>query len=244
MAQQRRWKYCELRGGDWIDGATDPAVTFYGHTLQLSTDPEKVFVRFSNGTRGAVKQATKNGVIVEISRDRQAMCDFYALQVQTRKKHGVPPQPASFFDNVHEKMIEGGFGFISLAKFEGRTVAGAVFLATPKRAVYKFAASDSDSIHSRGNHLVLWEAIRHLIVNGCEQLHFGRTSPDNAGLRNFKLSWGAEEEMISYTRFDTKQRHWLPVVRHEGEGMSNRISRALPSAVNRFAGEILYPHLD
>ncbi len=244
MAQQRRWKHCELRGGDWLDAGTEPAVTFYGHTLQLLTDPDKVFARFGNGTRGAVKQAVKNGVIVEISRDRSAVRDFYALQVQTRKKHGVPPQPASFFDHVHEKMIEGGFGFTSLAKVEGRTVAGAVFLATAKRAVYKFAASDSEYAKTRGSNLVLWEAIRHLIVNGCEQLHFGRTSPDNDGLRNFKLSWGAEEEMIPYTRFETKQLNWVPVARHDGEGISNLISRALPSAVNRFAGEILYPHLD
>jgi GNAT acetyltransferase-like protein len=244
LAQDRRWRHCELRGGEWLDQGTEPAVTFYGHALELLPDPDALFARFGNGTRGAIKQAIKNGVVVEISRDQSGIRDFYGLQVQTRKKHGVPPQPFSFFDNIHRKLIDGGLGFTALAKLEGRIVAGAVFLATEKRAVYKFAASDSDYAKSRGNNLVLWEAIRHLALNGCGQLHFGRSSPDHEGLRRFKLSWGAEEEMIQYTRFETKQLRWLPAVRHDSEGMSNRVFRALPSAVNRFVGAMLYPHLD
>jgi CelD/BcsL family acetyltransferase involved in cellulose biosynthesis len=244
FARTRNWKYCEIRGGELMEDSVASEVTFYGHTLQLLPDPDAVFAQFGNGTRGAVKQAIKNGVTVEISRDAAAIKEFYRLQVQTRQKHGVPPQPFAFFDNVHKKMIVDGLGFTVLARAQGRIVAGAVFLRNAQHALYKFAASDSEFSKTRGNNLVLWEAIRYLIANGCGRLNFGRTSPDHDGLRRFKLSWGAAEEMIQYQQFDVKQGCWAAAVRRDSDGIQNSIIRKLPTSINRLAGAMLYPHLD
>ncbi|HJT82489.1 MAG TPA: GNAT family N-acetyltransferase, partial [Chthoniobacterales bacterium] len=244
LCRQRKWRHCEIRGGNLVENGSERVPTFYGHTLQLGPDSDALFARFGNGTRGAVKQAIKNGVTVEISRDLAAVKQFYALQVETRKKHGIPPQPFAFFANVHQRMIADGTGFTALARHADHVVAGAIFLRNNTRAVYKFAASDSDYTKTRGNNLVLWEAIRHLVSSGCEQLDFGRTSPDHDGLRKFKLSWGAEEELIQYSQFDVKQGRWSQTVRDAREGLANQIFRKLPSAANRLAGALLYPHLD
>jgi hypothetical protein len=244
FGRQRGWKYCEIRGGELSGAAAEPALTFYGHTLRLSAEADAVFAGFASGAKRAIRQAIRNGVNAEISRDRVAVQEFYKLHVQTRKRHGVPPQPLAFFANVHMTMIESGLGFTVLARSKGRTVAGAIFFRNAKRALYKFAASDIEFTNSRGNNLVLWTAIQYLIGQGCEELHFGRTSPDNDGLRRFKLSWGAEETMIQYTQLDVKQERWAPAIRRERQGLQNRIFRGLPSAVNRLAGTILYSHLD
>jgi lipid II:glycine glycyltransferase (peptidoglycan interpeptide bridge formation enzyme) len=244
LARQRAWKYCEIRGGDLFDESAEPLMTFYGHRLQLLSDPDAIFERLGNGTKGAVRQAIKSGGVAEISRDEAAVKEFYSLQVQTRRKHGVPPQPFAFFANVHKKMIAKGLGFTVLARDEGRIVAGAIFLHNEKRAIYKFAASNADVAKTRGNNLVLWEAIQHLIRKGCEELDFGRTSPDQEGLRRFKLSWGAEEEMIRYNQFDVTGDRWATAIRRDRQGIQNRIFRTLPLAVNRLAGAMLYPHLD
>lgn len=244
LCRRRKWRHLELRGDNQLDGVCEHVPTFYGHTLYLGSDPDALFATFANGTAGAVKQAIKNGVTVEISRDSAAVKNFYSLQVETRKKHGIPPQPYTFFANVHCKMIAAGLGFTALARSAGRVIAGAIFLQNTRRAVYKFAASDPEFSTSRGNNLVLWEAIRHLISSGCEQLDFGRTSPDHDGLRRFKLSWGAEEKLIRYSQFDVKHGRWSQQIRHDREGIANRIFRNLPSAANRLAGAMLYPHLD
>lgn len=163
--------------------------------------------------------------------------------VRTRKRHGVPPQPKAFFANIHDTLIRAGLGFVVLARLGMRVVAGAIFLRFERKAVYKFAASDPRFGRSRANNLVMWEAIQYLTRTGCDLLHFGRTSLDNEGLRRFKLSWGAVEEMIRYYRFDAKKGKWTTAPSRE-TGFHNHLFRNLPLSVNRMAGAMLYPHLD
>ena len=95
----------------------------------------------------------------------------------------------------------------------------------------------------RANNLVIWKAIEFLAESDVETLHFGRTATDNEGLRRFKRSWGATEEPINYFKLDIATNTWVtPPKRdlnfHEG------IFRALPVAINRVAGAMIYPHLD
>jgi len=244
LARKRNWRYIEFRGEELIEASGQPPASFYGHRLRLTSEPEALFARFGNGTKGAIKQAIKNNLEVEISRELEAVDEFYKLQVKTRKKHGVPPQPFRFFANIHKNLIEAGHGFTVMVRAGGQTAAGAVFLGNVKRAIYKFAASVPDLAKTRANNLVLWEGIRHLSRSGCELLDFGRTSLDHEGLRHFKLSWGAEEHMIRYCRLETAQGQWAGCSHRNGDGMHQRVFRNLPLAVNRLAGALFYPHLD
>jgi lipid II:glycine glycyltransferase (peptidoglycan interpeptide bridge formation enzyme) len=244
MARDRRWKYFEIRGDELLGTSAEAADVFYGHSLKVSANSDELLARFGNGTRGAIKQALKNNLEVEVSQSADAVRDFYDLQIKTRKKHGVPPQPFGFFEKVHQQLIESGCGFTVLVRAEGHTAAAAIFLHNGKHAIYKYAASDSEFGKTRANNLVLWEGIQRLGRDGCELLDFGRTSPDHDGLRHFKRSWGAEEHMIRYCRFDVKQARWMNGNQRNGDGIHQRVFRNLPVALNRLAGAILYPHLD
>ena len=124
------------------------------------------------------------------------MLEFYRLHVRTRRRHGLPPQPASFVLKIHDEIIKPGLGFVVLASKGSRPVAAAVFLNKGKKAVYKFGASDERHQDLRGNNLVMWEAIQFLAQGGFDTLHLGRTSFGNEGLRRFKLAWGTVEETI------------------------------------------------
>ena len=42
---------------------------------------------------------------VEILQSVEAVRIFYSLQCQTRKKHGLPPQPFKFFLNIHKHIL-------------------------------------------------------------------------------------------------------------------------------------------
>jgi hypothetical protein len=113
-----------------------------------------------------------------------------------------------------------------------------------KKALYKFAASDETLQELRGNNLVIWEGIKFLVQEGFETLHFGRTSLDNNGLRQFKLSWGTEEKMINYFRFQTATGAWISARNGGGSKSHKKIFSRLPLALNRLAGAAIYPHLD
>ncbi|MDB6146452.1 MAG: hypothetical protein JWO45_116 [Spartobacteria bacterium] len=244
IARERKWKYFEIRGGRALEAVAKTAASFYGHRLDLRAGSERLFEGFRSSTKSAIRQALKSDLNVQLERTGDAMLDFYQLHLRTRRRHGVPPQPVSFFLNIHENVIKAGHGFIVSARAGLHAVAAAVFFVFGGQALYKFAASDPKFQRARGNNLVIWEAIRHLIDRGADMLDFGRTSLDNAGLRRFKLSWGSDEEMIRYHRFDVAMNAWGPERSNRAGMFYTRIFRSLPLGVNKMAGTMIYPHLD
>ena len=244
MARSRGWRSIEFRGGSPPVPDAQPSLSFFGHRLRFSgRDPEAVFAGCEASVRRATRKAQQSGVQVELSHSLEAVRDFYALHVQTRRKHGVPPQPFSFFRNIHKEIMANGQGFVAIARLESQAVAASVFFHLGRRAIYKFGASDERQQHLRANNLVMWEAISWFARQGFESLHFGRTSLGNAGLRRFKLGWGAEEETVSYYRFDLRSQGWLTAT-DRASGWHNRFFRLLPILPNRILGALLYPHLD
>ncbi len=128
------------------------------------------------------------------------MEEFYRLHCATRQRHGVPPQPRSFFRQIEKQLLRENLGFLALARLHDRPVAPLLFLQWGPLAIFKFGASDRAWQALRPNHLVMWTGIRHLLETGAAVLDFGRTNVGQKGLRRFKLSWGAHEENLSYLR--------------------------------------------
>ena len=243
FARERHWKYLEVRGGKSFRLAASPVAQFYGHTLDLRSGTEELITRFTSPVRRAIRKAERSDVSALIVRDREAIGDFYKLHVQTRRRHGLPPQPTSFFLSIYEHIIKPGLGFIVLAQRGSRPIAAAIFFCFGKNALYKYGASDKRFQELRANNLVMWHGIQALAQAGAEKLHFGRTECENDGLRRFKLSWGTEEETIDYFRVDSSGRQFLAAARH-GSGFHKRIFGILPLVFNRLAGSMIYPHLD
>jgi GNAT acetyltransferase-like protein len=243
FARERRWRHVEIRGGKFFRPVTSSAATFYGHTLDLRQRVADLADRFDSPVRRAIRKAERSGVSAFVVRNRQAIGDFYRLHVQTRRRHGLPPQPISFFLNIYEHIIKIGLGFTVLAQRESRPIAAAIFFRFGKNAIYKYGASDKRFQEFRANNLVMWHGIQFLARTGAEKLHFGRTDCDNAGLRRFKLSWDTQEEIIDYFRFDPTGQQCLTPARHSSR-FHKRVFGRLPLVLNQLAGSILYPHLD
>jgi len=243
FARERRWKHLEIRGDRWFQSTSGSATKFYGHTLDFRRGLEEIAHRFDSQVRRAIRKAERSNVSTVVTRDRQAIGDFYRLHVKTRRRHGLPPQPASFFRNIYQHIIKPGLGFIVLARRGPRPIAAAVFFSFGKNAVYKYGASDKRFQEFRANNLVMWQGIQLLARKGVEKLHFGRTDCENAGLRRFKLSWNTQEETIDYFRVDPSGRPCLTPVRPDN-GLHKQIFGRLPLLFNRLAGSILYSHLD
>jgi hypothetical protein len=243
FTQERRWRYLEIRGGKFFRVASNSVPQFYGHRLDLRSGAEVVLGRFASPVRRVLRKAERSGVSAAVLRNRQAVADFYRLHVQTRRRHGLPPQPASFFLNIYEHIIKAGLGFVVLAQRKSRPIAAAVFFRFGKNALYKFGASDKKFQELRANNLVMWQGIQFLTRNGAEKLHFGRTECQNDGLRRFKLSWGTEEEIIDYFRIDPSGRKCL-LAAPSDSAFHKKIFGRLPLLFNRLAGSMIYSHLD
>jgi len=243
LARKRSWKHFELRGGIHEPSIAAPSVRFYEHILDLRKSSGGLFSNFSSANRRAIRKAERSEIRLETSDSPEAIRKYYQLHVRTRKRHGLPPQPFSFFDNIQKSVIETGMGFVTLAYIGVVPIAGAVFFHFGRSAIYKFGASDENFHEHRVNNLLMWKGIEALRNNGFEQLYFGRTSWNNPGLRKYKLGWGTEEKTLTYLKFNTLTKKWEEG-RDRTTGFHNVIFSKLPPLLNCLAGAMIYPHLD
>jgi lipid II:glycine glycyltransferase (peptidoglycan interpeptide bridge formation enzyme) len=203
---------------------------------------EALFKSFSGTVRRGIRKAARGGVRVEFSNCFDSARTFYALHCLTRRRHGLPPQPLRFFENIARYVPAQSQGFVATALWEDRLLASAVFFHHNREAFYKFAASDYDFQRLRPNNILLWEAIKRYADNGFDTLYLGRTSLANEGLRRFKLSFGAREERIQYCKFDFVKETFVKQIDHNASWF-NCLFRWMPLPALRLAGEMLYPHL-
>jgi CelD/BcsL family acetyltransferase involved in cellulose biosynthesis len=171
------------------------------HTLSLSSDPHELLKTFSKSqVQRNIKRASREGVVVRRGTRAEDLLDsFFDLQLETRRRHGLPVQPRSFFIHVWEQMIEPGNGFVLLSDVEGETVAAAVFLLGNGTISYKYGASASSSWSKRPNHALFWQAIQWACEQSYHTFDFGRSDLDGSGLRAFKSGWGTVESDLAYT---------------------------------------------
>ena len=243
LAAERKWKHLELRGGATPAVGAASFRTYHSHELALSCGLSQVAGQFPASTRRSIRRAERSGLTITVSRDSNAMLAYYQLHCRTRRRHGLPPQPFAFFQAISRHLIQPGQGAIVLAERAGVAMAGAVFLHSGGRAIYKFGASDKDHWNLRPNHGLMWSAIQYLTDSGCRSLHFGRTSNDDAGLLRFKQSWAAADSPLSYFRHHTGKLAWIAASTPPAESLP-LVFGHLPLSINRIAGRLIYPHLD
>lgn len=242
LGRAREWKSLEVRGRCPSWETLPVSISCYSHVLDLRPTEVALFGSFESSVRRAIRKGASQQVHVRTESDCGAVMAYYQLHCKTRRRHGLPPQPRSFFRAIHRHLIEKGQGFIVLAEHRGCPVAGAVFLISGKRAIFKFGASDEEFQHLRGNNLVMWHAIQQLKSAGAESLSFGRTALGNEGLRKFKLGWNAREEMVQYLKYDLVSETPLVEV-DKTEGVHNTFFRFLPTWLSEKAGSLIYPHI-
>jgi len=241
-AETRDWKYLECRGGRELFEDAPASTSFFGHRLQLEGNEATLFSRFDSSCQRAIRKAEKSGLTVEFSRDIEAVKIFYGLLCKTRRRHGLPPQPYRFFENIHRHVLANGMGWTALTHYGRVPVAGAMYFCFGTTAHYKFGASDEGYQQYRGNNLVMWEAIRRFAGEGVSILDFGRTSLGNEGLRAFKQGWGAKESTVDYIKYDLASRRFV-TASDDAIGWHNRVFSMLPGGISRLVGRNLYKHV-
>jgi CelD/BcsL family acetyltransferase involved in cellulose biosynthesis len=211
---------------------------FLHQTAALPKDVAGVDRLLSAKKRRAVRRAVRDGVEVERRTDRAAIDAFFALHVRTRRKHGVPTQPRSFFRRL-EALFQQDLGFLLLAVHGGQPIAAAVYLRFNGVMTLKYSASDERRLKLRGNTLIYDRALRIAVEEHCQRFDFGRTELENEGLRYFKEEFGAETRSLTYTL--APARRGARSVRSVSS-LQKTVIRRSPALLGRVAGAVLYRH--
>lgn len=239
---QRNWKYIEFRDSTHFSSDIEPSTRFHSHRLKLQKTVDSQFDRLASSTRRAIRKANNSELKMVTSRSLEDLKTFYKLQCITRRRHGLPAQPYSFFKNIYKNILSSNQGIIFLATLNGAPAAGALFLNYKKKTIYKYGASDITIQSTRANNFVMWEAIKWHIENGFDELHFGRSSLAHEGLRAYKLRWGAEEGSINYYRYDLVKKTFT-TQKDAVSGWYNKIFKTIPLFMSQAISSLIYKHV-
>jgi CelD/BcsL family acetyltransferase involved in cellulose biosynthesis len=247
LARREACRYLEIRGQPGqssLNCVGLQRLDYYGtFILDLDAGVARTRAGFDKRARRGIAKAAKSGVRIRFGDDMQVVREFYRLNLLTRRKHGVPPQPFSFFENLWTDLRPRGGIEIVLAEYEGRTVAGVVLLAFHDTVVYAYGASDQGFLRYAPNHALFDAAIAWSAERGYRHFDFGRTAPENEGLMEFKQQWGANFVDLPYY-------HWPErsgFVTESENGLKHRlftaIWRRLPLLATTLLGPPMYRHL-
>ncbi len=241
IGERGKWKFVELRPLDPLlsTGAFSPSRKFCFHLLDLrpSLDTIRSWLHKDCVVR-KIRRAERDGVTCEEGRSGPLLHKFYALQLQTRRRHRLPPQPFSWFRNLAGCL--GDRMTVRVASVGERPIAAIVTLRHRNTVTFKYGCSDERYSRHGGTQLLFWRMIEEAKSQGVEWLDMGRSDCDQHGLIDFKSRWGAASSVLTYLRYPADGQLGGAGCK---EHLAGRIVSLLPDAAFSLAGRLLYRHL-
>jgi len=241
--RHKRYSYVELRPLLPLpeeSAGFGEASSYYFHVLDVGRSLPQIFAGFhKDSIQRKILRAEREGLSYEKGRSPRLLEEFYGLQLMTRRRHHLLPQPRSWFRNLVECMGEGAE--IRVAGSDGRPIAAILTLRHGPTVVYKYGCSWEKFHHFGGMPFLLWRLIEECNHLGVETIDFGRSDIDNHGLIVFKDRFGTRRELLKYFR------HWKAAQGHARIRFDSRFMReilsSLPDAAFSAVGGLLYKHM-
>jgi len=233
------------RGGDGLDLLRHTqfrvAQKFHLHVLDLRPDLHELSSSLDrDSVQRRLRRVERGNLVYEEGNSPNLLKQFYYLQVLTRRRHRLPPQPLQWFVNLLHALRD--HAKIRVVSFGGAPVASILTLRYKEAAVFKYGCSDARYHHLGGVPFLLWEAIREAKHTQAKTFDMGRSDPDNAGLIAFKSHWGAVDVPLSYWQYPPSSVSPMSLISGIRR-LGGRLVALLPDSMLIFLGKTLYKHV-
>lgn len=216
----------------------------FWHAIDVRDDAEAMWSDLSGSARRNIRAAQRQGVRVELRRDRVAVDDFYRLHSDLRRrKYRLLAQPPAFFENIWREFSPTGDIVVSLAMLDGEAIASMVLLTWGDTLYYKFGASVAEGLSVRPNDLLFWQAMQYASQRGLARVDLGLSDADQEGLVRFKRKFASEERtlhLLKHVPVEHVDARRDEIGRLLGSLTDLLTQDGVPESVTRRAGEQLY----
>ena len=243
LSAQDSWRYIELRPLRPLNGAAvifSQTETYCYHQLDLSPDLDTIFSNLhKDSIQRKIRRAEREGLGYEEGHSDSLLDIFCRLQLLTRRRHQLPPQPRMWFRNLIDCF--GDKLKIRVAFKHRQPIASILTLCHKDTLVYKYGCSDSRFNNLGGTHLLFWRSIEDAKKSGMHIFDLGRSDDNNVGLITFKDRWAATRSTLTYVRYPSDFSQPL------GTDWKLRIAKRLfahaPERLLSAAGNLWYKHI-
>jgi hypothetical protein len=214
---------------------------FQRWTLDLSQPFQALERAADREVRRHLRRAREAGVSIDCSSSPEAIESFFRLQLESRRRLGVPSQPRKFFRLVQEVFAKLSSIEVWFALHQGVRIAGVVVLRDGETLHAKWSARAAGGPDG-ASHLIFM-SIAEMYAQRARALDFGRTDSRNRGLSRFKKELGAQAHPLPYS--------YLPNVPSVASAESltgpwqtaSRVWRTLPLPLARILSNMTYRYL-
>ena len=229
-----------------VRGTAGPApwknVECFSHwTLDLKRPLSEINAGFSRNVRSGIKRGRKDEIQIDRGTSADYVKRFFDLQLESRRRLGVPPQPFKFFSSVHEKFSRTGNCEVWFATLYGRDQAGAVVLRNDDQLCYKWSARVEHG-HPGANHLLVASMLEEF-AGTASAIDFGRCDVRNQGLVRSKIELGCVLRPLPYAFFPTAPQSISSEVLTGPARILSSVWKRLPLPVTRVLGDVLYRYV-
>lgn len=239
LIKARKLDYIELRPEtlDCHDTFLAPSTTYCLHKIDLRGGEDDLFRRLhKDSIQRKIQRARREGLVYERGDDEILLRKLYSLLVKTRKRHGLPPQPFSWYSNLLTSMA--GNLQIRIVSKDRQPVAGMLTLNFKSSVVYKYGGSDATFNNLGGMPFLFWMTMTESRREGLTELDLGRSDCDNEGLVTFKNRLGGIRSQLTYWRCSRTTSD--SVIRFS---KGAKLLGYMPEALCKGMGVLLYRHL-
>jgi hypothetical protein len=239
------WKYLEMRpihgslSGRKAEAAFRATNQYYLHRVDLRPSLSDVFKSLHrDSAQRRIRHAERMGVVCSSGRSPKLLKDFYNLQLLTRVRHHLPPQPYAWFRNLLDCV---GSAEIRVAYKDQVPIAAILTLRFRNTCYYKYGCSDRQFKNYGAVPLLLWKAIEASKATGAEGFDLGRSEDDAEGLLNFKDHWTPNRLHLAYWRYPSLDS--TGATERWKLRMAKRVFAFMPDKLLAVTGRLVYRHI-
>ena len=215
------------------------------HYLVLDRSPDELFKRFQRSTiRKVISRAIRNGISIEEGSTAADLATFYEFLVCSRRDLGLPLIPFRFFQSMWDVLKPRGQLLLLLARCEGQIIGAILSLRHREIFSAEFIGDNPEFRWLGVNRLLYWESIKSACADGYKVFSFGRTSPGNTGLMDYKGRWGTtvgDLPVFVYPRKTFKGGEKKKA--SFSYAVARTLLRKTPYPLYRLFGELCYRHM-
>lgn len=245
VSQSEGWKYTELRPRKalaLVPRGLQPNQLYCFHALDLSAGVEQLYASLHKDCiQRKIKRAEKEKLEYREGRSSELLAMFYRLFVRMRQKHGLPPQPLEWFQNLAD--ILGPAIQVRVALHLGRPVASIVTIVHRATMIYKYGCSDPELTNLGATPWLFWRLIQEAKSAGLGELDLGRSDWTNPGLIAFKDRLGAKRTPVTYWRFPRSKGVVDALSYGRGQWIAGSVFSHTPAPLLSLLGRLLYRHI-